>query len=144
MIAWGYENLIEYFGMSSDKADKVADQLERAVSLHSRFATGAEGAELLYRAELALRRKEYEKALYFAFRQSKKEWQRFCCHSFLFYWDKVLHISFPTIIQGLNFTLFVNQKNSFLVYLQNLLNKSRFCCIISYQAFGGGNCDYEN
>ncbi len=71
LLAWAYEDLIEYFGMPLEKADHVADQLEKAVRLHSYFSNVAKGTDWLYRAELALQRKEYEKALYLAHEAAK-------------------------------------------------------------------------
>ncbi|MBQ8403652.1 MAG: hypothetical protein IJX55_04410 [Clostridia bacterium] len=66
LLAWAYEDLIEYFGMPLEKADGVAEHLEKAVKLHAAISPYAAGTDLLYRAEVALRRKEYEKALYYA------------------------------------------------------------------------------
>ena len=66
LLEWAYDDLIEYFGMPLNKADTVADELERAVKLHSYFSNSAQGTDLLYRAELAMRKHENEKALYFA------------------------------------------------------------------------------
>ena len=71
LLAWAYDDLIEYFGMPPEKADGVAENLEKAVSLHSALSDAAKGTDVLYRAELALRREEFEKALYYA-RESAK------------------------------------------------------------------------
>ena len=66
LLAWAYDDLIEYFGMPLEKADGVAAELEKAVALHSALSPSSGGTDLLYRAELALRRGEHEKALYYA------------------------------------------------------------------------------
>lgn len=71
LLAWAYDDLIEYFGMPLEKADGVAAELEKAVALHSALSLSSGGTDLLYRAELALRRGEHEKALYYA-REAKK------------------------------------------------------------------------
>ena len=66
LLAWAYDDLIEYFGMPTEKGEAVAQRLEQAIALHARFSDAARGTDLLYRAELALRKGEYEKALYHA------------------------------------------------------------------------------
>lgn len=71
LLAWAYDDLIEYFGMPLEKADAVANLLEKAVALHASLSSCAAGTDLLYRAEVALRRKEYEKALDYARKAEK-------------------------------------------------------------------------
>ncbi|MBQ8861393.1 MAG: hypothetical protein IJ021_01475 [Clostridia bacterium] len=71
LLAWAYEDLIEYFGMPLEKADGVAQELTKAVALHAGISSCSRGTDLLYRAEVALRRGEHEKALYYS-REAKK------------------------------------------------------------------------
>ena len=71
LLAWAYDDLIEYFGMPLEKADTVAEALDKAVALHAELSNAANGTDMLYRAEVAMRRNEFEKALYYA-REAKK------------------------------------------------------------------------
>ena len=57
--------------MPLEKADTVAEALDKAVALHAELSNAANGTDMLYRAEVAMRRNEFEKALYYA-REAKK------------------------------------------------------------------------
>lgn len=64
--AEAYGDLVEFYGVSSDKADATAEELERAIKLASKFSSAAAGTDLMYRAEIELKRGDAGSALAYA------------------------------------------------------------------------------
>ena len=61
-----YDDLVEFYGVSADKAEVKADDLERAIKLASKFSSAAAGTDLMYRAEIQLKLGDAGSALAYA------------------------------------------------------------------------------